>query len=346
MMKNYILYFVIVLGFQFSYGQDLAKVSEFESLFETVNIQNDTVKKRKGKQLKEVVITANKHPKPVTALRSGLSPMDVPQSVQVIGSEIITQQQAIRLSEVIKNLNGVYVGSARGGAQETFWSRGYAMDANNMFKNGFRFNGGSIPDVSSLEKVEFLKGNSALLFGNVAPGGILNLVTKTPKFTEGGSFSMQTGSYSFYKPTVDFYGPINKKIAYRVNASYEKSESFRDFVTNDRIYVNPSLLFNISPKTQITLQGDYLSADWIPDFGTGIVGKEILDIPRNVFFGALWSVGKTKSSSASLLLNHDFNKNWKLSFNTSFQSYKRTQNSTSQLANLAFSTVKIGRAHV
>ena len=108
--------------------------------------------------------------------------MDTPQSVQVIGSEIIEQQQAIRLSDVIKNANGVYVGSARGGAQESFFSRGYDMGANNMFKNGFRYNSGSIPDVSGLEKVEFLKGGSALLYGNVAPGGILNLVTKTPSF--------------------------------------------------------------------------------------------------------------------------------------------------------------------
>jgi iron complex outermembrane receptor protein len=265
--------------------------------------------------------------------------MDVPQSVQVIGAEIIEQQQAIRLSDVIKNANGIYVGSARGGAQESLWSRGYSMDANNMFKNGFRYNGGSVPDVASLERVEFLKGGSALLFGNVAPGGILNLVTKTPKFTEGGQLTMQMGSYSFYKPTVDFYGPLNKWIAYRINASYENSKSFRDYVTNDRIYVNPSLLFNISDKTQITVQGDYLSADWTPDFGTGIVGKEILDIPNNVYYGALWSTGKTKSSSASVLVNHDFNKDWKLGFNTSYQSYHRTQKSTAQLSNLAYTTV-------
>ncbi len=213
------------------------------------------------------------------------------------------------------------------------------MDANNMFKNGFRYNGGSIPDVASLERVEFLKGGSALLFGNVAPGGILNLVTKTPKYTKGGQVTMQAGSYSFYKPTVDFYGPLNKWIAYRINASYENSESFRDFVKNERIYVNPSFLFAISDKTQITVQGDYLSADWTPDFGTGIVGKEILDIPRNAYYGALWSTGNTKSASASVLVNHDFNDKWKLGFNTSYQSYHRTQKSTAQLSNLAFTIV-------
>jgi iron complex outermembrane receptor protein len=299
---------------------------------DTIKSANDTVKKRRGEVLKEVIVTANKQPKPVTALRSGLKPMDTPQSVQVIGSEIIGQQQSIRLSEVLKNANGVYVGSARGGAQESFFSRGYDMSANNMFKNGFRYNAGSIPEVSSLERVEFLKGGAALLFGNVAPGGILNLVTKTPSFKQGGEVSMQMGSYSFYKPSVDFYGPLNKSIAYRFTGSYENSESFRDVVKRERIYVNPSLLFNVTDKTQITVQGDFLSDDWTPDFGTGIIGTEIVDVPRSNFYGALWSNGKTNSASASALLNHDINKNWKLNFNSSFQSYDRQSKSTAQLS--------------
>ncbi|MEP6804525.1 MAG: TonB-dependent receptor plug domain-containing protein [Flavobacterium sp.] len=311
-----------------------ASYSQQYSSSENTSTVNDTVKNKKGEALNEVLITANKPKKPIEAARSGIKVMDLPQSVQIIGSEIIAEQQAIRLSEVVKNLNGVYVGSARGGAQESFFSRGYDMSANNMFKNGFRYNAGSIPEVSSLEKVEFLKGGSALLYGNVAPGGIMNLVTKTPKFTQGGEVSMQIGSYSFYKPTIDFYGPLNKSIAYRFTASYENSESFRDFVKNERIYINPSFLFHVSDKTQITVQGDYLSADWTPDFGTGIYEKTILDLPRNEYFGALWSTANTKSASASVLLNHDFNKNWKLNFNSSYQSYRRTQTSTAQLSTI------------
>ncbi|MEO7977706.1 TonB-dependent receptor [Flavobacterium sp.] len=324
---KYILLFSLSFLSLASYSQDYSG-NDYASAI------NDTVKNKKGEVLNEVTITANKPKKPISAARSGIKAMDLPQSVQIIGSEVIEQQQAIRLSEVIKNANGIYVGSARGGAQESFFSRGYDMGANNMFKNGFRYNAGSIPEVSSLEKVEFLKGGSALLYGNVAPGGILNLVTKTPKFTEGGELSMQMGSYAFYKPAIDIYGPLNNSIAYRFNASYENSESFRDYVRNERVYINPSFLFTITDKTQITLQGDYLSADWTPDFGTGIIGKTLLDLPRNEFYGALWSTGNTKSSSASLLLNHSFNDNWKLSFNSSFQSYRRTQTSTAQISTL------------
>lgn len=323
-MKYNLLFALGLLSFA-SYGQDY-------SSNETTSTVSDTVKNKKGEILNEVVVTKNKEPKPVTAVRSGLKPMDNPQTIQVIGAEIIEQQQAIRLSEVLKNANGVYVGSARGGAQESFFSRGYDMSANNMFKNGFRYNAGSIPDVSGLEKVEFLKGSSALLFGNVAPGGILNLVTKTPQFKSGGEISMQIGSYAYYKPAFDFYGALSKSIAFRINGSYENSESFRDVVKNERVYVNPSLLFVISPKTQITVQGDYLTADWTPDFGTGIIGKELVNVSRSNFYGSLWSNGQTKSASGSVLVNHDFNKNWKLNFNSSFQSYDRASKSTAQLS--------------
>jgi iron complex outermembrane recepter protein len=328
-MKKNILVFVMLVSANFVLGQ--VENTSFNDL--AFQFEHDTIKK-KAQVIEEVIITSNQTKIPVSVIRSGIKVMDLPQSVQVINNEVISQQQAIRLSEVIKNANGVYVGSARGGAQESFWSRGYDMGANNMFKNGFRFNSGSIPEVSSLEKVEFLKGSSALLYGNVAPGGILNLVTKTPQFTKGGEITTQLGSYAYYKPAIDFYGPLNKTIAYRFTGSYEDAESFRDVVKNERIYFNPSFLFNLSKKTNITLQGDYLSADWTPDFGTGIIGKTILDLPRNTFFGALWSTGNTKSSSASLLLNHDFNKNWKLNFNSSFQNYKRTQLSTAQMSNL------------
>lgn len=291
---------------------------------------NDTVKKRKGEILKEVIIT-NKQQKAPNVARSGIKPMDLPQSIQVIGSTLIEQQQSIRLSDVIKNANGVYVGSARGGAQESFFSRGYDMTSNNIFKNGFRQSGGSFPEVSSLDKVEILKGGSALLYGNVAPGGILNLQTKTPSFTQGGEFAMQAGSYNFYKPSIDFYGPLTKSIAYRFNSSYENSESFRDVVTRERFYFNPSLLFTINKKTELLLQGDYLNDNWTPDFGTAIIGKSIVDLPRNLYLGAKWSNGRTNQTSVSALLKHEINSNWKLNFNSSYQDYSRISIGTERI---------------
>lgn len=308
-----------------SFGQD-----KMETDYDQYFIQLDTVKR-----LNEVVIEGKHTPQNSSVNRAGIKEKDLPQAIQVIGNDVMKQQQSIRLSDVVKNANGVYVGSARGGAQESFWSRGYDMTANNMFKNGFRFNGGSIPEVSSLEKVEILKGSAALLYGNVAPGGIMNMATKTPNFKTGGEISMQAGSYNFYKPSADVYGVFSKSIAYRFNGSYENSESFRDYVTKNRYYVNPSLLFKVSTKTEITLQADYLSDDWTPDFGTGSIGKEIADVPRNAYLGAKWSNGNTKQATASVLVNHEFNKNWKLNFNASFQNFDREWIGTERIQPLA-----------
>ena len=323
-MKNILYSIGISLISLTSFAQDSYK---YEG---DITIDNDTVKIKKY-SLQEVVVSGKGKEVPVSIARTAIKPMDLPQAIQIIDSKIIQQQQSIRLSDIIKNANGVYVGSSRGGAQESFWSRGYDMSSNNMFKNGFRFSSGSIPEVSSLEKVEILKGSTALLYGNVAPGGILNMVTKKPNFSTGGEISMQAGSYNFYKPSADVYGVFSKSIAYRFIGSYENSESFRDFVTKERYYVNPSLLFKVSNKTDITLQGDYLNDDWTPDFGTGMIGTEIADVPRNAFLGAKWATGKTTQATASVLVNHEFNSNWQLNFNGSFQDYDRTSMATERI---------------
>ena len=315
--------------FKYFYFSTLALFISTQS-FAQETIKKDTVKNKKGEILKEVIILT-KQKNEVNATRSGIKPMDLPQSVQVIGSAVIEQQQSIRLSDVIKNANGVYVGSARGGAQESFFSRGYDMSANNMFKNGFRFSSGSIPEISSLDKVEILKGGSALLYGNVAPGGILNMVTKTPLFKKGGEIVIQSGSYNFYKPSLDIYGPLNQNIAYRFTGTYENSKSFRDVVKKERFYVNPSFIFKLSPKTDITFQGDYLNDAWMPDFGTVIIGTKIVDVPRNAFLGAKWSNGETIQATTSLLLNHQINTNWRLNFNASFQDYERAWEGTERI---------------
>ena len=91
------------------------------------------------------------------------------------------------------------------------------------------------------------------------------------------------------------------------------------------------MLFKASDKTEIVLQGDYLHDNWTPDFGTAIIGKEIIDLPRNTYLGATWSNGQTRQASVSGLVKHEFNDNWKLNFNSSFQNYNRTSKGTERI---------------
>ena len=79
------------------------------------------------------------------------------------------------------------------------------------------------------------------------------------------------------------------------------------------------------------MQGDYLHDNWTPDFGTGIIGKTIVDLPRNTYLGATWSNGQTRQASVSGLVKHEFNDNWKLNFNSSFQNFERTSKGTERV---------------
>jgi iron complex outermembrane recepter protein len=284
-------------------------------------------------QLEEVVVkgAANTNEKITAAGKAGIRLMDLPQAAAVIGESVIRNQQAQRLSDIIKNVNGVYLGTTRGNTQEAFYARGYSFGNNNMFKNGFRINSGTMPEVSSLESVEVLKGSAAILYGNVAAGGIVNMRTKKPKFAFGGEVSLRTGSYDLYKPAVDFYGPLSKKIAFRINGTIESANSFRQSVSSKRQYIAPSVLFNIDDKTNLLLYADYLKHDFTPDFGIGTIGttssvnigKTIAPVPRGRFMGTNWQYTHTTQSTTGIELNRQLHSNWKLSAGASMGFYDR-----------------------
>ncbi|HYO21241.1 MAG TPA: TonB-dependent receptor, partial [Flavisolibacter sp.] len=278
------------------------------------------------KQLEEVVITSRKtlNQKPVSIGKIAVDPMDLPQSLSIVGQGLIREQQAQRLSDVIRNVNGVYVTTTRGNVQESFGARGYGFGNNNLFKNGARINSGAMPEMSSLERVEVLKGSSAILYGQVAPGGIVNMVTKQPKFTRGGEVSMRVGSYDLYKPAIDFYGPLSSSVAYRVNGTYESAGSFRDKVSSERYYVNPSFLFKLGNRTELVAEGDYLYHQFTPDFGIGsLANTKIPNVPRSRFMGTDWQYSKTQQTTATITLRHQINNAWKLNSSVSYQFYKR-----------------------
>ncbi|HEV2832778.1 MAG TPA: TonB-dependent receptor [Hanamia sp.] len=303
-----------------------------EASEKTIKVTDDDVAKTEftlhqtAKELNEVIIDGRKSSnlQPVTIGKIPVAPMDLPQSITIIGQSAIRDQQSQRLSDVMKNVNGIYLSTTRGSAQETFAARGYRLSGDNMFKNGARVNSGVMPEMSSLEKVEILKGSAAILYGDVAPGGIINMVTKKPRFDFGGEISMRAGSYDLYKPAFDVYGPLSQKIAFRVNGTYEDAGNFRDEVHSKRYYINPSVLFNINKKTSLLVEADYLNHEFTPDFGLGSLDNTIIaDLPRSTFQGVSWQYNKAKQATATASLKHKLNNAWNLNLTGSYQSYDR-----------------------
>ena len=303
----------ISLVFLFSF-QIYAQEADY-SYQDEIIIENDTIKIKRF-ALKEVVVNGNLQNSTPSIGKASLNPMDMPQASAVISNIVMQNQQISSVSDVLKNANGIYIMGTTGGYQEEIASRGFPLSSSNVFKNGVRFFNGMALETSGLEKVEFLKGSAAMLFGNVSPGGILNLVTKKPKFDFGGNIGVRIGSFNATAPTFDVYGPIgkSKKVAFRVNGAYLSSESFRDVVSSERFYFNPSFQINLSDKTTLLVESDFTKDTTTPDFGAGIINYEIVSVPRSRFLGVSWGYFDSKQVSNTITLNHKLNDTWNLNF--------------------------------
>ncbi|XJR89903.1 TonB-dependent siderophore receptor [Elizabethkingia anophelis] len=299
-------------------------------------IKTDTIKVQ---QIEDINLhkTGNPNKAKPLSTKSNLTVMETPQPIAIVTHEIIEQQQAKQLSDVLQNVNGIYVTSSRGNSQDSFGGRGFILGNDNIFKNGARVNSGVFPEVTGLERVEVLKGANAMLYGNTAAGGIINMVTKKPRFQTGGSFSLSGGSWNTYKPTFDVYGTISKDVAFRLNGTYETAKSFRDHVSSEKIYLNPSILFNIGKKSQLIVEGDYLINNFTPDFGIGSItnkdGSYSMNtlLPRNAFLGANWQYQDVKQASTNITFNHQISNNWSLNVITSYQNYTKDYFSTERV---------------
>ncbi len=132
----------------------------------------------KTSNINEITIQSRKDPDTMTMIgKIKIKEMDLPQTMSIIDEKVLKQQQVNNMTDLLKNANGIYIMGTTGGYQEEIASRGSSITSSNTFKNGIRYFGGMRTELSGIEKAEILKGNSAILFGNVAPGGVLNLVT-------------------------------------------------------------------------------------------------------------------------------------------------------------------------
>jgi iron complex outermembrane recepter protein len=278
-----------------------------------------------AQQLTDVVVRArhSMNERIASIGKMPVQPKDLPQSIAIIDRTILERQQVQTMGDALQNVNGVYLMGTTGGIQEEIAARGYSFGSSNTFKNGARFNNGIKPEMSAVEKVEILKGGNAILFGNVGAGGVLNIVTKKPKWERGGSISFRTGSYDLYKPAIDLYGPFSKanKAAYRFNATYESAGSFRDKVSSNRFYINPSFLFKLSKKTELLVEGDYLNDKRTPDYGTGAINYSIADVPRSTFLNVPWASNETSQYTTTATVTHQFKKGLGVRGLVSYQKY-------------------------
>ncbi|WP_148288833.1 MULTISPECIES: TonB-dependent siderophore receptor [Kamptonema] len=256
-------------------------------------------------------------PNASTATRTDTPIRDVPQSIQVIPQEVIEDQQAIRAEDALRNVSGITFDGGGEGQGLSIAIRGFSNAP--VLTNGFREYGaiqGSelLPDTANIERIEVLKGPASILFGEVQPGGVINVVTKLPLSTPFYEGEVQLGNYGFARPRLDISGPLTSdgSLLYRLNAVYEHSEGFRDFDQDiDRVLVAPVITWKISDRTDFTVLLQYSDIQQPLDFGRIAVGDRLLDTPRRRIFGEPDDSTKIQLFTVGYDFEHRFSDNWK-----------------------------------
>lgn len=204
----------------------------------------------------EDATTATRLPEPV---------LDTDRSVQVVTPQVIQDRNIIDPQEAAQDVSGVQRGGSRTGIGEVFFVRGFQQTG--LFKDGFRAgeaSGGDVftfegpTDIANIDRIEVLKGPSAILYGRGEPGGTVNYITRTPVFENHFSLEQQFGSYDFYRTQLDAnWVAVPGHLALGLDAVYQNNESFIDFVDTERYFVAPALKWRIDENTTLTFRGEF-----------------------------------------------------------------------------------------
>jgi len=223
--------------------------------------------------------------------------VDVPASVSVVTADLIEDQAATSVSEALRNVPGVGVGPnpANVSVQEEVTIRGFESALVRV--NGVQRRSTGPLSLANVESIEVLKGPFSVLYGDLSPGGFVNIQTKRPQREAAAEVSVRGSQVAASsldgtqaRGTLDLTGPLNDEgtLLYRFIASAEGGDSFIDTVENERQFVAPSLSFlGLDDRLRVDLDLSYLRNDETFLFGVPARNGEPDErLGREIFLGA------------------------------------------------------------
>lgn len=179
-------------------------------------------------------------------------PMNIPQALQVINSDLFADQGARDATDIYRNISGVSFFSYAG---VTF--RGFRQDQS--FYDGMRGNpfiGFSVPQLFNIDRVEVLKGPAGLFFGPGSPGGIINYVSKTPSDIASLETVVTAGNYDLIGISAAATGPVDSDgvVTYRLGGFQESMDPYRSNTQNKTLIGDGAVAIKTNEGGKLTIQ--------------------------------------------------------------------------------------------
>lgn len=247
---------------------------------------------------------------------------DIPQTITIVDQEIIRQQDAMSLSDVLSNVTGLTVMAGEGGtpAGDNLTLRGFSA-RNDIFVDGVRDLGPQSRDPFNMEQVEVVKGPQSAFSGRGSAGGSINLVTKAASLQPRIGVDLALGTANLRRGAVDVNAPVRflgERTGFRLNLmGHDAGVPGRNAVKNARYGIAPAITLGLGSPTRYTLDYARLEQDNISDYGIPWVPEsnnvlteyhdQPAPVPRETFYGFRErDKEKMGSNTATFRFEHDF----------------------------------------
>ncbi|MCG9576760.1 TonB-dependent siderophore receptor [Vibrio tubiashii] len=266
-----------------------------------------------------------------TAMRMEASQLETPGQIAVIDEQIIDEQRASTLGEVLKNDASVSAGGT-GRNRERFSLRGFEVQSSSGFlRDGHQHWSHYRQPVELLERVEVVKGPSGLLYGVSAPGGLINMVSKKPTYDTKVNVSQDVGSNDRSRTMVDVSGSLNddQTLRARTVVSKESYSSWRTYgdgskPQTERLVAGLFVDYDINEDVTVSFHYDKTNDDGSVDSGAlyTLDGQRVGS--EEHIWDAQWSKIENDVENIGFNVNANLTDAWAIKSGFNYQDFERT----------------------
>ena len=251
----------------------------------------------------------------VTGTRSETSLLNVPQAVDVVPTQVLTDRAVSNLDEALYNVSGITQSNTLGGTQDAVMKRGFGDNRDgSILRDGVR----SIQArnfTPTTERVEVLKGPASMLYGMGEPGGMINMISKKPQLQQHTHVEGWGSSFKGGGGQLDVTGPLGTSgFAYRMIVDHDETDYWRNFGRNRQTTIAPSLMW-YGESTTVRLAYEHM--EYLTPFDRGTIidsrtGKPV-NTPRERRFDEAYNATRGDQDSVTLQIDQVLNDRWKSS---------------------------------
>jgi iron complex outermembrane receptor protein len=267
-----------------------------------------------------------------TATKTDTPLIEMPQSISVITRDRLDDENPSNIGEALRYVPGVTTQPFGFDSRFDFFNiRGFSGTTNgSLYRDGLQLRSQGFRqfryDIYGLERIEVLRGPASVLFGQGTIGGVVNYITKRPTREPLREFILEAGNFDRFQGKFDLSGPVadTDTLSYRLTGLARDSKTQVDFVEDDRIFIAPSLTWQPSEDTSLTILSHFeedstgSSNNFFPFAGT-VRGNPNGRIPVHRFSGEpTFDQYDRKEYSLGYLFEHKASDTWTFRQNARF----------------------------